>query len=242
MKGERTLNRGGRQRKSFNRNDNPITVAMLQCWTVGVNVTLPKAHRKPIEFMSNEKESMSCCCHVWVSTLLQQIVQRDTTTLIIQADWNFSTVMCVMCTQRLNAELVLWSAHCYFRVFFILQNLQKICSSCYKFFRQWWQQWTNQSTCAYNQGFLGRFSPTLEKATHEKSLNNKNQGTELFLWCFSLLHRMLLLLLFSNQFPTKLWDDVHILEIAHLVGLVWAFLLCFSLSLLCRMLLPPFSD
>jgi hypothetical protein len=117
MKGERTLNRGGRQRKSFNRNDNPITVAMLQCWTVGVNVTLPKAHQKPIEFMSNEKESMGCCCHVWVSTLLQQIVQRDTTTLIIQADWNFSTVMCVMCTRRLNAELVLWSAYCYFRVF-----------------------------------------------------------------------------------------------------------------------------
>lgn len=96
MKGERTLNRGGRQRKSFNRNDNPITVAMLQCWTVGVNVTLPKAHQKPIEFMSNEKESMACCCHVWESTLLQQIVQRDTTTLIMQADWT-SLLSCVSC-------------------------------------------------------------------------------------------------------------------------------------------------
>ncbi len=91
--------------------------AKASCWTVGVNVTLPKAHQKPIEFMSNEKESMACCCHVWESTLLQQIVQRDNTTLIMQADWNFATVMCVMCTRRLDAELVLWSGCCYFRVF-----------------------------------------------------------------------------------------------------------------------------
>lgn len=40
----KTLKRGGRALKSFNRNESPIIVAMLQCCTVGVNVILFK-HR-----------------------------------------------------------------------------------------------------------------------------------------------------------------------------------------------------
>ena len=36
----RTLKRGGRERMSFTRRHSPISVAKLQCCTVGVNCTL----------------------------------------------------------------------------------------------------------------------------------------------------------------------------------------------------------
>jgi len=47
-----TLKRGGRERKSFNRKERPMMVAMLQCWTVGVKVILQSTRKKKC-FKSN---------------------------------------------------------------------------------------------------------------------------------------------------------------------------------------------